>query len=41
MVTVELKALKKDYDLGKTKVCALKGINLAIDKGEFTAVAGP
>jgi putative ABC transport system ATP-binding protein len=41
MVTVELKSLKKDYDLGKTKVRALKGINLTIDKGEFIAVAGP
>ncbi|MBN1799493.1 MAG: ABC transporter ATP-binding protein [Spirochaetales bacterium] len=41
MVSVELKAIKKDYDLGKTKVRALKGINLTIDKGEFIAVAGP
>jgi putative ABC transport system ATP-binding protein len=34
-------ALKKTYDTGKTKVDALKGINLSIKKGEMVAIMGP
>jgi len=41
MAAVQLKQLKKDYDLGKIKVRALQGINLAINKGEFITIAGP
>jgi putative ABC transport system ATP-binding protein len=37
---VELKQVKKDYELGKTIVPALHEINLTIQVGEFMAVAG-
>ena len=35
-----IKDLKKSYELGNTKVEALKGINLTIQEGEFMTVAG-
>jgi putative ABC transport system ATP-binding protein len=41
MPVVELKGVKKEYMLGSTKVEALRGVDLEIDKGEFLAVAGP
>ena len=41
MASIELIDLKKDYDLGKTKVSALKGVSISIDKGEFVTIAGP
>jgi len=37
---VTLKNIKKVYDLGKTKVHALKGIDASIGKGEFMVIAG-
>lgn len=37
---VELKALVKSYRLGQTIVPALRGINLSLKRGEFTAVIG-
>ena len=39
--SVELINVKKDYDLGKVKVHALKNINLEIKQGEFITIAGP
>ena len=41
MASIQLIDLKKDYDLGKTKVSALKGVSISIDKGEFVTIAGP
>jgi len=41
MPVVELKGVKKEYLLGKTKVEALRGVNLDIERGEFLAIAGP
>ena len=41
MAVVELKGVKKHYMLGDTRVEALRGVYLEIDKGEFLAVAGP
>lgn len=38
---VKLEHIKKDYSLGKTVYTALKGINLTVEKGEFTAISGP
>jgi len=38
---VELADVKKHYMLGDTRVDALRGVSLAIDKGEFMAIAGP
>ncbi|MGK0360089.1 MAG: putative ABC transport system ATP-binding protein [Bradymonadia bacterium] len=38
---VELIDVYKDYPLGHTTVRALKGIDLRITRGEFTAIAGP
>ncbi len=41
MAIVRLDNVKKDYPLGKTTVRALRGIDLTIDRGEFTVIAGP
>ena len=41
MASIRLIELKKDYDLGKTRVSALQGVTISIDKGEFVAIAGP
>ena len=38
---VTMKNVVKTYDLGKTQVPALQGVDLAIDKGEFTVIMGP
>lgn len=38
---VELVDVDKDYPLGKLVVKALRGVNLTIDRGEFTTIAGP
>ena len=38
---VEVKDLYKDYKIGKVVFPALRGINLKIEEGEFTAIAGP
>jgi len=38
---LELKAITKDYLLGKTKVSALRGVDLEVSAGEFTVVMGP
>jgi putative ABC transport system ATP-binding protein len=37
---VQLKNVTKSYNLGQTLVPALRGINLEIKKGEFTAIIG-
>jgi putative ABC transport system ATP-binding protein len=38
---IEVKDVIKDYPLGKLSVRALHGINLVIERGEFTTIAGP
>jgi putative ABC transport system ATP-binding protein len=40
-VIVEVKNLKKNYQMGKLSVAALKGIDLRLTRGDFIAVAGP
>jgi putative ABC transport system ATP-binding protein len=41
MNLVDLKGIKKTYLLGQTQVPALSGVDLAIERGEFTVVTGP
>ncbi|MBN1141934.1 MAG: ABC transporter ATP-binding protein [Deltaproteobacteria bacterium] len=41
MAMVECRRLRKIYRQGKLEVVALDGIDLAIGKGEFAALAGP
>jgi len=41
MSVVELVDVKKHYMLGDTRVDALRGVSLEIEKGEFLAIAGP
>jgi len=41
MSVVEIREVKKHYMLGETRVDALRGISLSIEKGEFLAIAGP
>lgn len=38
---IEIEKLHKVYVLGKTKVHALRGINLKVQKGEYAAIMGP
>ena len=41
MSLIELKNVHKCYHLGETRITALQGIDLTIDRGEFVAVWGP
>jgi putative ABC transport system ATP-binding protein len=41
MSLIELKAIAKTYYLGRTPVPALRGIDLALERGEFAALWGP
>lgn len=38
---VEVRSLTKTYETGGTQVPALRGIDVAIDRGEFVAIMGP
>src|ERR1044071_6517308 len=38
---VAVKEVTKSYQLGKVTVTALAGVSLALERGEFLAVAGP
>ena len=37
---IEVLDVKKDYDLGETRVHALRGVSVTISKGEFVAIMG-
>jgi len=41
MPVIKITDIKKTYTMGDNIVHALDGVNLAIDKGEFTAIMGP
>ncbi len=38
---VELRGVEKEYPLGNLVVKALQGVDLTIERGEFTTIAGP
>ncbi len=38
---LDLKGIEKHYELGKTTVTALRGVDLQVERGEFTVVTGP
>ncbi|MBI3185438.1 MAG: ABC transporter ATP-binding protein [Myxococcales bacterium] len=38
---IELSGIEKVYELGKTTVTALRGVDLTVHPGEFTVVTGP
>jgi putative ABC transport system ATP-binding protein len=41
MGIIHLSQVKKRYNLGKTVVEAVKGVDLCIEKGDFISIAGP
>ena len=41
MAIIELEQVHKVYHLGETRIPALKGVDLKIEKGEFVAIWGP
>lgn len=41
MALLELKGVRKIYQQGKIEVLALRGIDLTVEKGEFTTIFGP
>lgn len=41
MALIELKDIKKIYDLGEVEVHALRGATVTIEKGEYIALIGP
>ena len=38
---VQLSGITKEYTLGQSKVRALRGVDLTIDRGEFSVILGP
>ncbi len=41
MALIEIEALTRIYEMGETRVAALDGVSVAIEKGAFVAVMGP
>ncbi len=41
MAIISVSDVSKDYLLGKTKVHALRGVSLEVERGEFLSIAGP
>jgi putative ABC transport system ATP-binding protein len=41
MGSVKVENVAKEYELGRTRVPALRGVSLSVEPGEFMAVAGP
>jgi ABC-type lipoprotein export system ATPase subunit len=38
---VEARAVHKTYETGRVRVCALRGVDLTIERGEMVAIMGP
>ena len=38
---INVKNIKKSYNVGTQEVHALRGIDLSVEKGEFMAIMGP
>ena len=38
---IEARGLAKTYDTGDTKVLAVRGVDLTVERGEFVAIMGP
>ncbi|HYX92045.1 MAG TPA: ATP-binding cassette domain-containing protein, partial [Myxococcaceae bacterium] len=38
---IELEGITRTYQLGKTEVVALRGVDLLVREGEFTVITGP
>ena len=41
MELIEMRGIRKDYEMGKAEVHALRGIDLEVKAGEFIAIVGP
>jgi putative ABC transport system ATP-binding protein len=41
MPLIELRDVRREYDLGEVQVLALRGVTLDIDRGEYVALIGP
>jgi putative ABC transport system ATP-binding protein len=41
MELIEMRGIRKDYEMGKTQVHALRGVDLEVKAGEFIAIVGP
>jgi putative ABC transport system ATP-binding protein len=41
MGVIELQDVSRIYKIGEVETAALRGVNLTIDEGEFTAIVGP
>ena len=41
MSVIELQDVTRIYKIGEVETAALRGVNLTIDEGEFTAIVGP
>ena len=41
MPYIELKDVKKEYQMGEVKITALAGVNFSVEKGELVVVLGP